>query len=62
MEGKEDLSKSESDSEFDNMFNGLRKVTYPDSDNAGKFNHSYRLKKVSKCYVFFILWKNRQRD
>ena len=39
--GKEDPSKSESDSEFDNMFNRLRKVTYPDSDNTGKFNHSY---------------------
>ena len=39
MGGKEDPSKS--DSEFDNMFNRLRKVTYPDSDNTGKFNHSY---------------------
>ena len=39
VEGKEDHSKSESDSEFDNLFNRLRKATYHDSDNTGKFNH-----------------------
>ena len=61
VEGKEDHSKSENDSEFDNMFNCLRKVTYPDSDNTGKFNHSYRFKKCQNFYVSFILWKNRQR-
>ena len=39
LEGKEDPSKAESDSEFDNLFNRLRKPTYHDSDNTGKFNH-----------------------
>ena len=48
MEGKEDHSKSESDSEFDNMFNRLRKVAYRDSDNAGKLSNFYKLKKWHK--------------
>ena len=62
VEGKEDPSKSESYSEFDNMFYRLRKVTYPDSDNAGKFNHSYRFKNYQNFMFLFILWKNRQKD
>ena len=53
MEGKEDHSESESDSEFDNLFNRLRKVAYPESDNAGKFNNSYKLKKNGKKFCFF---------
>ena len=54
MEGKEDHSESESDSEFDNLFNRLRKVAHPESDNAGKFNNSYKLKKWQK--VLFLLF------
>ena len=38
MEGQVDLSESDSEFEFDNLFNRLRKVAYPDSDKAGKFN------------------------
>ena len=53
LEGKEDHSKSESDSEFDNLFNGLRKVAYPNSDNPGKHN-IFKNEKNGKKNLFLL--------
>ena len=52
-EGKVDLTQPESDlvSEFDNLLKsldiGMKKLPYnPGSDNAGKLNSSYKLRKI----------------